>query len=179
MGFIKEYRQLFSQLNKALDEWDALGVKPNDVRYAENMLNQFYEWVGKEPKNPDRFSSRLKLDDDQMEELEEIAQAIANMDIYASDEYDESFIKKFEKVKGKHNIETIEDYKNFIDGQQRFKDNVLIASVMDWYEYEKLTMKANKKGWNEERLNTLIIDVYQKYGYEGEQLYEFVYKHIR
>ena len=182
MKLNKYAKKLFSQLNKALDEWDALGIKPNAVRYAENMLESFYEWAGKKPKNGDRFNSRLRLDEDETEELIEIAKSISDMDIYVGDKYDEQFLKAYETVKasGKHNIKTLEDYQRFVDAKERFAENKLIGSTISYYEYERLLLKARRKNksFTEKQLNEKIIELYNQTGYEGEGLYEFVYKNL-
>jgi hypothetical protein len=47
VAFNRQAKQLFKELNKTLDEWDKLGTDTNDVRYARNMLSQFYEWANK------------------------------------------------------------------------------------------------------------------------------------
>lgn len=182
MALNKYARQLFSQLNKALNEWENLGVKPNAVRHAENLIESFYEWAGKNPKEKDRLSTQLKLNEEQTEELIEIGKSIASMDIFVGDKYKEQFLKAFETVRasGKHGIETIEDYQKFVDAKERFAQNKLIGSIISYYEYERLLQKARRKNksFTEKQLNEKIIELYRKTGYEGEGLYEFVYKNL-
>lgn len=183
MALSKEYKQLFSQLNKVLDEWEQLGVKPNEVRQAEHMLELFYEWSGKNPKNKDRFSTRLKLTDDQQEELEQIAQSFVNMDIFVDEQYEENFLKAWESAKNNpnNNFKNIEDYKNWVDAKDRFEQERLLSSVMNYYEYEMIKRKYSRKykqEINEDDLKELILNVYKSSGMEKEDLYEFIYKNI-
>lgn len=184
MGFIKEYKQLFNRINEELDKWEKVGVKPNKIRYAENLIERFYEWVGKSPKNDNRFSTRLKYTEEQENELEEIAQSIANNFMSVEDEYSEQFVDQYEKVKNKMGFKTIEDFKNWVDAKDRFKTERLISSVIGWYEYEKLKQRYSKKHPKltekqvESYLNKKITNVYLKHGFEREQLYDFVYEHI-
>lgn len=180
MALSKEYKSLMKELNKTLDDWDELGVKPNEVRQAEHMLELFYEWSGKNPKDTARFSTRLKLTDEQQEELEQIAQSFVNMDIFADEHYKENFLKAWERAK-QHGFENIEEYKNFIDAKERFEKEKLIASIMSYYEYEMIKRKYSRNHKNEiseEDLNKLILNIYKSTGKEGEELYEFVYKNI-
>lgn len=181
MALSKEYKSLMKELNNALDEWEQLNVKPNEVRQAEHMLEMFYDWSGKKPKDTARFSTRLKLTEEQQEELEQIAQSFVDMEIFASDYYDEPFMKAFEKVRGRYGINTIEDYKNYVDAKDRFRDEKLIASIMSWYEYEKLKQRfsrKHKREVNESELNEIIRKAYFNTGKEQDELYEFVYKNL-
>ena len=183
MALSKEYKQLFSQLNKTLDDWEQLGVKTNEVRQAEHMLEMFYDWSGKNPKNKDRFSTRIKLTDDQQEEIEQIAQSFENMDIFVDKHYEEKFLEAWETAKNNPNndFKNIEDYKNWVDAKQRFENERLLSSVMSYYEYEMIKRKYSRKynqEINENDLNELIINIYKSTGMEKEDLYEFVYKNI-
>jgi len=183
MAFSKEYKALMKELNKTLDDWESLGVKPNEVRQAEHMLELFYEWSGKNPKHTDRFSTRLKLTNDQQEELEQIAQSFVNMDIFADEQYEENFLKAWETAKNNpnNNFKNIEEYKNWVDAKDRFEQERLLASVMSYYEYEMIKRKYSRKykqEINENDLKELIINIYNSTGMEKEDLYEFIYKNI-
>lgn len=181
MAFLKEFKALFKRINEELEKWDFLGVKPNEVRHAEHMLEMFYDWVGKKPKDNTRFNTRLKLTNDQQDELEEIALSFADMEIYSDNYYDESFMKAFEKVKGRYGINTIEQYRDYVDAKDRYRDERLISSILSWYEYEKLKQKYSKKykrEVSESELNELIKSIYFDTGKEHDDLYEFVYKNL-
>lgn len=184
MALSKEYKSLMKELNKTLDDWESLGVKPNEVRQAEHMLELFYEWSGKSPKNKDRFSTRLKLTNDQQEELEQIAQSFVNMDIFADEQYEENFLKAWETAKNNpnNNFKNIEEYKNWVDAKDRFEQERLLASVMGYYEYEMIKRKYSRKykqEINEADLKELITSIYNSTGMEKEDLYEFIYKNIK
>lgn len=181
MALSKEYKTLMKELNKALDEWEKLNVKPNEVRQAEHMLEMFYDWSGKKPKDTARFSTRLKLTEEQQDEFEQMAQSFADMEIFASDYYDEPFMKAFEKVRGRYGINTIEEYRDYVDRKDRFRDERLISSILSWYEYKKLKQRYSKKykrEVSESELNELIKSIYFDTGKEHDDLYEFVYKNM-
>ena len=181
MAFLKEFKALFKRINEELDKWDYLGVKPNEVRHAEHMLEMFYDWVGKKPKDNTRFNTRLKLTNDQQDELEEIALSFADMEIYSENFYDEPFMKAFEKVKGRYGINTIEQYRDYVDAKDRYRSEKIVSSVIGWYKYDKLKQrysKSFKQQVSEEDLNELIEVVYLATGKEKDDLYEFIYDNI-
>ena len=181
MALSKEYKSLMKELNKALDEWEKLNVKPNEVRQAEHMLELFYDWSGKKPKDTARFNTRLKLTEEQQDELEQIAQSFVDMEIFASDYYDEPFMKAFEKVKGRYGINTIDEYRDYVDAKDRYRSEKIVTSVIGWYKYDKLKQRYSKsfnEQVSEEDLNELLTNVYLATGKEKEDLYEFIYKNI-
>lgn len=180
MAFIKEYKKLFREINKNLNEWNKLGSKPNEVRYAESLLSAFYESIGKSPKVDDRFNLRIKYTEEQQEELEEIAQAVANFDnIEPTTLYDKKFIEKFKKAKGKADINTIEDYVKFIDRKNIFEQERLLSSVLSWYEYNELLKRTKDKDLTSDDLNSMIVNTYKRKGLQHDTLYEYIYRKLR
>lgn len=204
-----ELKSLVRVINQALNEWDGLGVKPNEVRYAEDLIEDFNEWTGKPPKQSDRLSNRKKYTEEQIDELKDIALSLAEKKIvveqYYSDEfisnyekakndeksinnlqdYINSFESRFEKAQGKRGIETMSDYISFINQKDIFLKEKLIASVMSYYDYKDIQEKyrrvksKRKKPVTDEEINNYIIKQYNKKGYVGNDLYEFIYKKIR
>lgn len=204
-----ELKSLVRVINQALNEWEGLGVKPNEVRYAEDLIEDFNEWTGKPPKQSDRLSNRKKYTEEQIDELKDIALSLAEKKIvveqYYSDEfianyekakndeksinnlqdYIDSFESRFEKAQGKRGIETMSDYISFINQKDIFLKEKLIASVMNYYDYKDIQEKyrrvksKRKKPVTDEEINNYIIKQYNKKGYVGNDLYEFIYKKIR
>lgn len=204
-----ELKSLVRVINQALNEWEGLGVKPNEVRYAEDLIEDFNEWTGKPPKQSDRLSNRKKYTEEQIDELKDIALSLAEKKIvveqYYSDEFIsnyekakennndinnlqdfiDSFESRFEKAKGKRGIETMSDYISFINQKDIFLKEKLIASVMNYYDYKDIQEKyrrvksKRKKPVTDEEINNYIIKQYNKKGYVGNDLYEFIYKKIR
>lgn len=203
----KELRTLVNAVNRALDEWDRYGVKPNDVRIAENNIEQFYDWMGREPKRNNRLSPRMKYTDEQIDEIKELALSLADRKIvreqYFSDafieryekikdekgyndlnDYIQDFKPRFEKAKGKRGIESMDDYIDLINQKEIFVQEKLIASVMNYYEYKDIqekyrrAKKNRRKPVTDEEINNYIVKQYNKKGYVGNELYEFIYRHI-
>ena len=75
-------------LNDLLESYDTLKYKPQGVKNVESMLEGFYDGAGKNPKDSDRFNSRVKLTAEQEEELDAIADTLLN----ANDEIIEKII---------------------------------------------------------------------------------------
>lgn len=170
----EDYKKLFRKLNRVMNEWNNISLKPNDVRKAENQLEQFYDWMGKDIKNPYRFNLRVKYNQDQLDELQRIASSIVNDDIYFED-----FNKKFKKARGKHGIQSLEQYIDFIEKKNRFNDMAFNSSALSYYQYERLLNRAQSAGLSQEQLDKRIYRYYKKTGFKKEKLYEYVYKRIK
>lgn len=168
---IKEVAEFLEKLNEVLDEWESLAYKPNDVRELENVLENFYDNNMLEVRDVGRFDIDVTLSIEQENELYDIAQQFKDKDIYLED-----LEKKFESAKGKHDIETLEDYAEFIDEKTIFENSVISSSKMSYYEYEALLERASKdKRRTEKSTNKMIEDAYLNQGLEGSDLYDFIY----
>ena len=204
----KAIKDLVYVINKALNEWENYGVKPNDVRIAENQIEQFYNWIGREPKRNDRISSRMKYTDDQLDELKELAISLSDKKIVMEEYYSDTFLQHYENIKdkkgysdlqeyindfqsryekaaGKRGIESLDDYINLINQKEIFLQEKLIASVINYYEYKDIQEKyrraksKRRKPVTDDEINNFILKQYNKKGYVGNELYEFIYKNIR
>ena len=167
--------EFMEKINDVLNDWEDLSYKPNSVRQVEDTLDRFYTENNLEARDFGRFDTDLNLNDDQIEELRDIAMSAYDKDIWL-----ENFESKFEKAKGKHDIETLEDYADFADKNQRFSDSILSSSKMNYYAYEALVKKAQKKGswYSEKRVNRMIENAFLNKGKEGEDLYNFIYNKL-
>ena len=185
-AFIKEERKFLNQLNKVLDDWKGKG-RSNDVRMIESELQEFYESIGKNPKQENRFNTRLKLTEEQADELYNIAQQAMESDIYY-EEWESKFegyeeltdedVTKFESLEGKYGIETFQHFVDFYEKMNRFKTDRVISSVLSSSQYASLARQAEENGMDEEELEERIYFEYSLQGLEQDDLYEFIYKSI-
>lgn len=169
----KEQKDALRKLNRELKQWDTLGYRPNEVRRVENLLEDLYSWMGKKPKENDKFNLRVKYNQDQLDELLDIAESVDTDDIDFK-----KFKNKFKKAKGKHDLNTLEEYAKFVDKKTKFMDNALASSVLSYYEYEKLMIRATSKKYTQEDLMKMIKKKYDKDGSTGDALYTYIYKKL-
>lgn len=159
------------ELNNLLNDWEGLSYKPNGVREVENVLEKFYDNNMIETGDVGRFDTEAQYNEEQIEELTDIYDRFKDEDIKFDD-----FQKKFEKAQGKHGIETIEDYAEFIDKKTIYEKEAVSGSKMSYYEYEALVEKAKKKNskWYSEKRINKMIETAMKKGKEGTDLYEYM-----
>lgn len=170
----KAVSELFEALNDVLNDWEDLDYKPNAVKQVEDMLDRFYNQNMLEVRDSGRFDTDVSLTTEQENELYDIAQHAVNEDIYLED-----FEKKFESAQGKHGLETIEQYSEFIDEKTRYEDSILSSSKMTYYEYEALQKKASKdKRRTSKGTDKMIRDAFLDKGLTGSDLYDYVYKRL-
>ena len=167
-------QEFMEKINDVLNDWIDLDYTPNSVRQVEDMLDKFYTQNNIEVNDYGRFDTDISLTEEQANELYSIADFAQNQDIYLED-----FEQKFEKAQGKHGLQSIEQYSEFVDKKTRFEDSVLSSSKLSYYEYEALQRKASKdKRRTEKGTDKMIEDAFLKKGYTGSDLYEYVYKKL-
>lgn len=169
-------KALFKEVNQLFDDWDKYGVAPNGIRQARNQLEQFYDWAGKDPKQNDKFNTHMKFNADQINEMRDIATSVLDSDLNFDPD---ALYKKYQKAHGKHGIMSFEDYVDFLDGKEIYSKEKVISSSMSYYEYEKLLQRATSKKVSRETLDKMITKQYLENGLKGEDLYEFIYEHLR
>lgn len=179
----KEFRELANQINREFRTWDNIGSIPNDVRYAQNLLESFYDWSGKNIKNKSEANVRLVLTDDQLDEYENILLSIAQMNIETDYYFNDVDIERYKKMDKSHlndmGIDTISKWLDFIDKLNRFKDDKLLSSIMSWYEYNELvSVGIQYSDLTEQEVKEKIITYYINTGLTGENLYEFILRNI-
>lgn len=170
---IAEYME---QINDVLNDWEDLAYKPNSINQVEEMLERFYNDNNIEVDDSGRFNTDVQLTEQQAEELLAIADKASDMDIYLED-----FENKFVKAQGKHGIETLENYAEFVDDKTAFENSVIGSSKMSYYEYEDLLKTArNKSKWyTEDRVNKMIENAFLNKGKTGDELYDYMFKKLR
>lgn len=171
----KEVSELMNKLNYVMDEWEGLDYKPNSISQIEDTLERFYKDNDIDTYDLGRFDTDLRLSEEQINELADIADMAQNQDIYLED-----LENKFKSAQGKADIETLEDYARFIDDKTAFEDSIISSSKISYYEYEDLMKHALKdKRRTESSVNNMIIEAYTKKGLEGSDLYDFVWNKTR
>lgn len=188
-----EYRQLMNAINKELDKWDEYNLESNEINMYKQMLEEFYQKTGKNPKNRDRFSTRIKLSAEDEEEFADMAisfglSPLTNVDTYINmydldtadliqlANYDKPInIDAFMKMKEQYDeyFENVQDYIHFFDRINSFKDDKLLSSILSSHQYVSL-MNYGSEDIDENELDALITEMYYKTGEEGENLYNII-----
>ena len=192
-----EYRQLMNAINKELDKWDEYNLESNEINMYKQMIEEFYQKTGKNPKNRDRFSTRIKLSAEDEEEFADIAisfglSPLTNVDTYINmydletadliqlANYDKPInIDAFMKMKEQYDeyFENVQDYIHFFDRINSFKDDKLLSSILSSHQYVSL-MNYGSEDIDENELDSLITEMYYKTGEEGENLYNIILEMI-
>lgn len=188
-----EYRQLMNAINKELDKWDEYNLESNEINMYKQMIEEFYQKTGKNPKNRDRFSTRIKLSAEDEEEFADMAisfglSPLTNVDTYINmydletadliqlANYDKPInIDAFMKMKEQYDeyFENVQDYIHFFDRINSFKDDKLLSSILSSHQYVSL-MNYGSEDIDENELDALIQEMYYKTGEEGENLYNII-----
>jgi hypothetical protein len=184
---IPKYMQKKAErVNKMLNAWDAAGLTSNDLELAKELLSDFYEDIGKTPKDMERASEHIKLNRGDKEEYNKILDFI----IY-NDEIDLSrrtlkneIIKTkwkqgnfdaFEKIKDEYEyIEDEQDYINFIDRMNKTKNNRVLSILMDSDQFAEAYSTGSSKGLKETKINKYIMKEYNKDGKTFDSLFEHI-----
>ena len=192
-----EYRQLMNAINKELDKWDEYNLESNEINMYKQMIEEFYQKTGKNPKNRDRFSTRIKLSAEDEEEFADMAisfglSPLTNVDTYINmydletadliqlANYDKPInIDAFMKMKEQYDeyFENVQDYIHFFDRINSFKDDKLLSSILSSHQYVSL-MNYGSEDIDENELDSLITEMYYKTGEEGENLYNIILEMI-
>lgn len=188
-----EYRQLMNSINKELDKWEEYNLESNEINMYKQMIEEFYQKTGKNPKNRDRFSTRIKLSAEDEEEFADMAisfglSPLTNVDTYINmydletadliqlANYDKPInIDAFMKMKEQYDeyFENVQDYIHFFDRINSFKDDKLLSSILSSHQYVSL-MNYGSEDIDENELDALIQEMYYKTGEEGENLYNII-----
>lgn len=165
----KETRELFNALNDNMDEWDKAGVKPKAVEMYEDMLSDFYEKIGKNPKD-DRFNTRLKLTPEQEDELLDIAQSMAN-NTYT---YDETYADVYNKYKDRYGWSDVSEAVDFLETMEKYRSDSLLREVLSSEQIMELYSEANSQGLSDDDIEQMIYLEYSMSGASGEKLFNAI-----
>ena len=108
--------ELLRDANERLLDWEGMENVPNDIKMYRDMLQDFYEDIGKNPKNPEGFSTHVKLTRAQQSELAQIAEMVTSNWTTDLQQY-EWFLEdpSRQRVREEYNITSLDDAINFLD----------------------------------------------------------------
>ena len=194
---LKEVRDLYRALNAQLNEWAAEGMTSNDVRLFEGMLSDFYDKYDLSVKNKARFTWQKNMTQDQVDELFQIAQQMADdpytdletykemeeegwEDIGTQNTYDKINLDAFQKINDQLGgyIDDLQDYVDFIDNMNNFKSNALLSSILESNQVAELYALGSWQALDESEVNRLIAMEYNATGKTGDRLYETIWEAI-
>ena len=198
---LKEVRDLFNSLNKQMREFDAEGLTSNDLNLYRDMLEKFYKDNDLDVKHPDQFTTQKMMTQEQADELFDIAYQMANdpytdlgtykdmMDMSNADwsevndndqtKYDKINMDAFQKITERYgNINTTQDYVDFIDRMNNFKSNALLSQILDSDQVAELYSLGSWQGLSAEDIDSIIAMEYSVSGRTKDRLYETILEAI-
>ena len=192
----KYIRDLFIGLNNLMDEWDDKGVTSNNLNLFRDKLEDFYERNDLKVKNTDRFSWQKGMTEDQAEELYNLAYQMGTdpysdmstyedlldedfSDLGTQTTYDSINLDAFQKISEQYSdINTFQDYVNFIDRMNNFKSNALLSSILDSNQVAELYALGSWQNLTDEDVNNIIAFEYSMSGKTGDKLYNTILEAI-
>lgn len=192
----KYIRDLFIGLNNLMDEWDDKGVTSNNLNLFRDKLEDFYKRNNLKVKNTDRFSWQKGMTEDQAEELYNLAYQMGTdpysdmstyedlldddfSDLGTQTTYDSINLDAFQKISEQYsNINTFQDYVDFIDRMNNFKSNALLSSILDSNQVAELYALGSWQNLTDEDVNNIIAFEYSMSGKTGDKLYNTILEAI-
>lgn len=198
---IKEVRDLFNALNKQMREFDAEGLTSNDLNLYRDMLEKFYKDNNLDVKHPDQFTTQKLMTEEQAAELFDIAYQMANdpytdldtykemMEVAESDwtdvndndqtKYDKINMDAFQKITERYgNVQTTQDYVDFIDRMNNFKSNALLSQILESDQIAELYSIGSWQGLSDDDIDKIIAMEYSMTGRTKDRLYETILEAI-
>lgn len=171
--------ELLRDANERLLDWEGMENVPNDVKMYREMLQDFYSDIGKNPKNPEGFSTHVKLTRAQQSELAQIAEMVTNNWTTDLQQY-EWFLAdpSRQRVREEYGITTIEDAITFLDDMQRRRDSRWIAEALSSSQMKELYDEARDKGMSTDDLEEILYTEYST-GASDDVLYDQIWESIQ
>ena len=195
----KYIRDLFNQLNEAMNDWDKAGFTSNDLKLFQDKLEDFYSKNNMNVAHTDRFSWQKEMTQEQADELFDLAESMAqddyvyletyqdmlNMDyedIGTQSTYDKINLEAFLKISEQHqnSVQTLEDYINFIDRMNNYKNNAMLSSILSSDQVAELYSLGSWQDLTDDQIETIIyteLELTTK-GQTGDVLYNAVLEAI-
>lgn len=191
----KEYRRLGYALNKALNEFKEAGVSSNKTRLLEETLEQFYQSNNLKVLNPKRVTLQKYMTEEQATELSGIVLSFAEdahglvlseyeskisdmqqviqdaKNIGGEKNFNIERFKKHEEMFGKASYQ---EYIDRIDALNKRKENALLNDLTTSDQIAELAAVAHTRGYTNEELEDMVIQIYNDTGKMGNDLYEDV-----
>lgn len=171
--------ELLRDANERLLDWEGMENVPNDIKIYRDMLQDFYSDIGKNVKNPEGFSTRVKLTRSQQSELAQIAEMVTSNWTTDLQQY-EWFLEdpSRQRVREEYGITTIEDAITFLDDMQRRRDERWIAEALSSSQMKELYDEARDKGMSTADLEEITYIEYST-GTSGDELYDQIWESIQ
>lgn len=171
--------ELLRDANERLLDWEGMENVPNDIKMYREMLHDFYSDIGKNVKNPEGFSTRVKLTRSQQSELAQIAEMVTSNWTTDLQQY-EWFLEdpSRQRVREEYGITTIEDAITFLDDMQRRRDERWIAEALSSSQMKELYDEARDKGMSTADLEEITYIEYST-GVSGDELYDQIWESIQ
>lgn len=195
----KYIRDLFNQLNEAMNDWDKAGFTSNDLKLYQDKLEDFYNKNNMNVAHNDRFSWQKDMTQEQADELFDLAESMAqddyvyletyqdmlNMDyedIGTQSTYDKINLEAFSKISEQYpdSVQNLEDYVNFIDRMNNYKNNAMLSSILSSDQVAELYSLGSWQDLTDEQIETIIyteLELTTK-GQTGDVLYNAVLEAI-
>ena len=171
--------ELLRDANERLLDWEGMENVPNDIKMYRDMLQDFYSDIGKNPKNPEGFSTHVKLTRAQQSELAQIAEMVTSNWTTDLQQY-EWFLEdpSRQRVREEYNITSLDDAINFLDDMQRRRDERWIAEALSSSQMKELYDEARDKGMSTADLEEITYAEYST-GASGDELYDQIWESIQ
>lgn len=195
----KYIRDLFNQLNEAMNDWDKAGFTSNDLKLFQDKLEDFYSKNNMNVAHNDRFTWQKEITQEQADELFDLAESMAqddyiyletyqdmlNMDyedIGTQSTYDKINLEAFSKISEQYpdSVQNLEDYVNFIDRMNNYKNNAMLSSILSSDQVAELYSLGSWQDLTDEQIETIIyteLELTTK-GQTGDVLYNAVLEAI-
>lgn len=171
-----ENREIIKEAMERMSEWDEYDKEdmPETVLEFKELLNDFYETQGKNPKDPENFNTRVKLSEEGEELLTDIAYGFINEPDTDVDYYENLFDNKGD-WKTRYNIKTMGDMIQFLNRIKRFKNDRLLREILSSDQIIELFNEGEKKGLDETDIENWIVFEYTGGGKTGDDLYNQIW----
>lgn len=171
--------ELLRDANERLLDWEGMENVPNDIKMYRDMLQKFYADIGKNPKNPEGFSTRVKLTRAQQGELAQIAEKVTSSWTTDLQQY-EWFLEDptRQRVREEYNINTLDKAIDFLDTMEHRRNEAWLVEALSSSQVKELYDEARDKGLSGAEADNLIYMEYQG-GLTSEEIYDQIWESIQ
>lgn len=182
-----KYMQRKAQrVTKLINEWDKAGLTSNDLEMSKEMLSNFYEFIGKTPKDTQKASDRLKLKKSEKEEYNKILDFILyndevdlskrrlkNQQIRDMWEAQGFNTDTYEKVKSQYSqVYDEQSFIKFTDRMNMSKSDKFLKWVFSSDQIAQLYAGAYKARMKEYEIDRYISEEYKQMQQTQEKLWK-------
>ncbi len=185
----KTFKKQMREINRRFERFDEANLTANDVNMYKKMIKAFNirngismdeefntnRWYTKEQQKEIRaLMNAIKANPEtSLNYWRETYKKIKELGIAEEKEVNLNF---FKKVDAKFNFESEQDFINFSDTMKRYTSSDIIGKILDSDQYRDLVEMADDTGYSDENdIDELIIDEYQRTGKTFVNLYNYVF----